>query len=82
MKSFRSRDHDPEKCPGCRPLVFDPKTGERSQFLTEMAGKVYDAAPPEQRRAWHRVTCLNSRDLRDIDLSSKIIEALQKAVAN
>lgn len=82
MSEFRSSDHDYEGCPGCRPLVFDPQTGETNSFLTVQAGKVYDAAPVEQKRAWHRVTCLNSRAPDDLELSGKIVQALQRAVAN
>ena len=58
MTDFRDADHDPERCPGCRPLVFDPATGGANHFLTAEAGKAFDAATPEQRRAWHRVICL------------------------
>jgi hypothetical protein len=75
---FRSPEHDPEGCAGCRPVVFDPNTRETNLALTALAGEVFDAATPAQRRAWHRVTCLNSRDRSDVALSMAIMEALQR----
>jgi hypothetical protein len=82
MSDFTRDDHDPENCPGCRPCVFDPETGEVNAYLTEAAGVAFRAATPEERKAWHRVTCLNSRDPIDVTLANRIVKALQRAVAN
>ena len=78
VMTFRSDDHNPEGCPGCRPVVFDPESGKVEERLTATAGRAFDAATPEQRKAWHRVTCLNSRDLIDLNLAKQIMAALQR----
>jgi hypothetical protein len=79
MSNFRSDDHNPEGCPSCRPAVFNPDNGVIDEHMTALAGKIFDAATPETRRAWHRVTCLNSRDLIDVNLAKSMVGALQKA---
>jgi hypothetical protein len=81
MSHFRSDDHNPEGCPGCRPVVFDPQTGKVIDEVTVVAGKVFDAATPEQRKAWHRVTCRNSRDPIDVTLAKAIVDALETRLA-
>jgi hypothetical protein len=78
MSDFRADDHNPEGCPGCRPVVFDQKTGKVEEAMTAIAGEVFDAASPDQRKAWHRVTCLNSRDLIDLMLAKKIGDGIMK----
>jgi hypothetical protein len=79
MSNFKSDDHNPEGCPGCRPAVFNPDNGVIDEHMTTLAGKVFDASTPETRRAWHRVTCLNSRDLIDVNLAKSMVVALQRA---
>jgi len=78
MSNFRADDHSPEGCPGCRPVVFDPVSGLPHAKLTAIGEKVFDAATPDQRKAWHRVTCLDSRDPIDITLAHKIVEGIQR----
>jgi hypothetical protein len=78
MSDFRSDDHDPESCPGCRPIVIDPVSGHPHRKLTLVAEKSFLAATPEQRKAWHRVTCLNSRDPTDLILAHKIVEGIER----
>jgi hypothetical protein len=78
MTDWRSDDHNPEGCPGCRPVVFDPATGKLHERLTATAERVFDRSSPETRRAWHRFTCLNSRDLIDVNLARGLMEALQR----
>jgi hypothetical protein len=77
LSNFRSDDHDPEGCQGCRPVVFDPKTGKIERQVTAVAGEIFDAASPDARKAFHRVTCLNSRDPIDITLAKTITKALE-----
>lgn len=77
-----SPDHNPEGCPGCRPVVFDPDTGEINADMTRKAEAIFDAATPDQKRSWHRVTCLNSRDPIEVNLAGKIVEALQRGASN
>jgi hypothetical protein len=60
--------------------VFDPETGEINLRATILACKAYDAATPAERRAWHRVTCRNSRDLIDTVLAGHLVEAIQQGL--
>jgi hypothetical protein len=79
MSDFQSDDHEVESCPGCRPVVFDPQTGKIVEHLSAIAGRVFDSATPEQRKAWHRVTCLNSRDLIDVNLARLLVERIHNS---
>jgi hypothetical protein len=78
MSDFRADDHNPEGCPGCRPVVFDQKTGKVEERVTAIAGEVFDSASPESRKAWHRVTCQNSRDPIDLTLAKMIADGIQR----
>jgi hypothetical protein len=82
MSHFKSDDHDPEGCEGCKPVVFDPKRKTIHDEMTAKAIKIYESMTPESRRAWHRVTCLNSRDPIDIQQAEILVESLNKAMAN
>lgn len=82
MSNFRSDDHNPEGCPGCRPVVFDPLSGRPHPELSALASKAFDAATPEERKAWHRVTCLNSRDFIDLNLAGRIAKEMQREMEN
>jgi hypothetical protein len=81
MSNFKSDDH-PEGCEGCRPVVFDPDTKKIDAGMTAKADKIYEGMTLEARRAWHRVTCLNSRDPIDIEQASVLVDGLNKAMAN
>lgn len=73
--------HDPENCPDCRPIVFDPKTGKvlrAGHPLQLAADQAWRDALPAQRVAWHRVTCLNSADPLDRILATKIVERIEE----
>jgi hypothetical protein len=58
--------------------VFDPQTGKINTRLTSIAGKAFDAATPSQRKAWHRVTCMQSQDLIDVTLAKQIVAEMQR----
>jgi hypothetical protein len=76
--NFRREDHDPEGCPGCRPVVLDPQTGKVVLEMTAKAFLAFKATTPETRKSWHRVTCLNSRDPNDLALSKVLLDAISK----
>jgi hypothetical protein len=78
MRDFQSPVHDPENCPGCRPVVFDPDTRKVDVRATLLACKAFDAAKPSQRRAWHRVTCMNSQDFIDVNLAQQLVAEFQR----
>ncbi len=81
MIDFRSPDHNPEGCAGCRPVVFDPQTHTVDARLTRIAEEVFDASSAVTKQAWHRVTCLNSRDPIDVNLARSISDGLQKRLS-
>jgi hypothetical protein len=78
MSDFRSDDHSAEGCSGCRPVVFDAETGAINADATAKAGKAFDKGTPLQRKAWHRVTCLNSRDWLEVGLAQGLARMMQK----
>jgi hypothetical protein len=80
MRDFRSANHNPEGCAGCRPVVFDPATGAVEALLTARAERAYLAATPGQRRAWHQVACLNSRDPVMRAYADKLVAAMNKEI--
>jgi hypothetical protein len=47
---------------------------------TILACKGFDAATPSQRRAWHRVTCLNSTDVIDVNLAKQMVGEMQREI--
>lgn len=74
--------HDPENCPACRPVAFNPDTGEplpASHPIQRAADAAWRNALPAQRIAWHRVTCLNSRHPADRMLAQAIVDAMARA---
>lgn len=78
LSNFRSDDHSPEGCKECRPVVFDAETGEINTDATAKAGKAFDKGTSLQRKAWHRVTCLNSRDRLDVGSAQELVRMMQK----
>lgn len=78
MTDWRAPAHDAVNCRMCRPTVFDPSTGKVEPKLTMMAEEVWRASGPEEKRAWHRVTCLNSRAPVDMMLAQGIARRLQE----
>ena len=78
---FRSNKHDPEGCEGCKPVVFDPVTGQPDVKLTQVVENVWSTQTNKaQRKAWHRVTCLNSRDAGDVKRAQKVVLLMQSAL--
>lgn len=68
-------------CPGCLPVLLDPDTMERlpddsPEMIT--LHNVWSNTTLEERQAFHKVTCQNSRDpmvLHTFNLVTKRIEA-------
>jgi hypothetical protein len=75
--SWAADDHSPEGCAGCRPVVFEPGTQKIDQRLTDLANKGWEKTTPPQRRAWHRVTCLNSCEVVDLVLAQGVMQLIQ-----
>jgi hypothetical protein len=74
-----SRDEYQEGCPGCRPVIVDQKT---MQILPQdhpamiRVNEVYDQLSLPEKQAWHRVTCLNSRDPIDLAICRHMLDKL------
>ncbi len=63
------RDRFDDECPGCRPAMVDVKTGlplaDDSIEMTTV-NRLWRETTLEERRAWHRFTCQNSRSPADM----------------
>jgi hypothetical protein len=73
--------HDPTTCEGCRPAMLDVKTREvlpDDHPLMTIANKIYDALSPDERRAWHRFTCLNARDVEALTIARRFYQRLER----
>jgi hypothetical protein len=77
--------HDVESCPGCRPVMIDLSTGkvvpDNDPRMVTM-NRVYDSMTPAHRMAWHRVTCLNSRQPTDVALAQEMLQKFKREGMN
>jgi hypothetical protein len=67
-------EHD-DNCPGCLPVLLDPKTmralpDDSPEMVAVMVA--WGRTTLEERRAWHRVTCRNSRTASDLQVAHRI----------
>jgi hypothetical protein len=63
------KDRFDDECPGCRPMLVDPKTMQPyADDSVEMraVNRVWSATTLEERQAFHRFTCLSSRAVGDV----------------
>jgi hypothetical protein len=75
--------HD-DNCPGCRPALLDMKTGKRlpdDSPVMMVVNYVWAETTLEEREAWHRVTCQNSRASKDLAHAQTIAQKIQKALS-
>lgn len=80
-----SREHFDSECPGCRPAMMDVKTGR--QFADDspemtIVNRLWGETTAEERRAWHRFTCQNSRALGDVLLAKTFSDRVQAALTS
>lgn len=75
-----------DNCPGCRPVLVNAKTGkalpEDSPTMRVVLEFVWAKTTPEERRAFHRFTCLNSRDGHDVAIAASIARRIEAALKN
>src|SRR5262249_40676022 len=72
-----------DDCADCRPAVRNMTTGEvlpDDHPLMQRILAAWAKTTPEQRRAWHAVTCLNSRKLEDMELAQSFVKAIENPV--
>lgn len=70
-----------DTCPGCQPVLLNPKTGEKypdDDPAVVAMNKVWSAMVLEERQAFHRVCCENSRDPEDIAVMQKMSENIKR----
>lgn len=72
-----------DECSGCRPAMFDAKTGrpyaDDSPEMT-IVNRVWSGTTLEERQAWHRFTCQNSRAVGDLRLTKAFTDRVQAAL--
>jgi len=73
-----------DECPGCRPAMVDVKTkrvfADDSVEMT-IVNRLWSETTIDERRAWHRVTCQNSRSLVDVQITKAFVDRLEAAFA-
>lgn len=73
------------KCPDCRPVIIDPKTGEvlsSNHPMMIAINSVWDSSSFEDQEAFHKVTVKNSRDPDDLNRMEKMSERIQSIMTN
>lgn len=72
-----------DECQGCRPAVFHPETGRvlsNDDPVMVKVNVVWETTTREEREAFHRVTCLNSRAPEDLSVMQGLIRRIQASV--
>lgn len=78
-----SIEHYDEDCPGCRPAMIDPETGQKlpaEHPAMRAILSVWDTATPDEKRAFHDVCCNNSRVAEDLGLVDGLRQRMQEAI--
>jgi len=73
-----------DECPGCRPAMMDVRTGKlfpADSAEMKIVDRLWRETTPEERRAWHRFTCQNSRALVDVQLAEAFGKRLEHALS-
>lgn len=70
-----------DDCAGCRPIIFDPVTlhalSPNSKPMRAIM-KCWSNTTLQQRQAWHRFTCQNSRAALDLIVIKELGEQFKK----
>lgn len=77
-----SRQIFDDECPGCRPVIIDPATrkvlADESPIVQSM-NKIWSESSRSEREAFHRVTCLNSRNPEDLTVMQSLVKRIESA---
>ena len=77
------RKYEPE-CRGCLPVIIDLKTGEvhpdDHPFMRPII-ELWNQQNEATRKAWHAVTCLNSKRPEDLRLVQPFVARVQAEIA-
>lgn len=75
-----SREVFNDDCEGCRPVLLDgsgrPIPDDHPAMKVIM--KIWNGLAMEQREAFHRFTCLNSRDPEDMEVVRLMVDQFRK----
>jgi len=78
-----SWDKFSDECPGCLPALFDVRTGKKLGPDTPQMKAVFAVwaeTTKQEREAFHRATCQNSRLPSDLRLMQGILEKIKRAL--
>jgi hypothetical protein len=76
-----SREQYNDSCPGCRPVLIDATTGQvfaDDSPTMQAVKRAWNGTTVEERQAWHRVTCLNSRRIYDLNVVARFSERIKE----
>lgn len=73
-----------DDCPGCKPVLVDPRTmralpNDSPEMRAVLAA--WETTTLADRQAWHRFTCTNSRAAADLELVDGIRRKFAEALA-
>ena len=71
-----------DNCPGCQPVLCDLDGKPLPVDSREMVAinGVWAATTPEERQAFHRVTCQDSRELNDMLIIRSLTSRIERAL--
>ena len=75
-----------DKCAGCRPAMMEVKDGRATLMpddapAMKIINKLWGETTLEERKAWHRFTCQNSRDPDVLELVQAFTGRIDAALA-
>jgi hypothetical protein len=77
-----SFDKFEDNCEGCRPACINPETGEvlaEDDPVMIAINRVWESTTLEERKAFHDVCCLNSRNHADLAHVNQIVTRVKAA---
>jgi hypothetical protein len=78
-------DHFDDDCAGCRPVLVDVRTAKAfpdNSIEMTTVNRLWQETTLEERQAWHRFTCQNSRAIGDVQVAKQLSDRLGASLAN
>ena len=72
-----------DECAGCKPAMMDVKTGKvlpNDSPEMKVVLQMWAMTTLDERQAWHRFTCLNSRTDQDLTIAKRFTDRIQRAL--
>lgn len=73
-----------DECKGCKPAIIDAKTGKvepDDSPVMKVVMRVWAATTLAERKAFHNVCCLNSREQGDMKVMAELSARISAAAA-